>query len=244
MSQYTFDDIARYAEGLMETTERQLFEAALNSDPALQEQLALYHEVHSKMSGQFGRNKEQEALQATLQSMRQEFFPQQAGARVVRLRFYLRSAVAVAAIAIIALFVWQPWKTDLYQEYSETRMIASVERGGETDSILQQATVVFNKKDFTQAAKLLAMVTIKEPDNSFAAFYYGVALMQTGRTEEARKMFTQLFDGSSAFKYEAAFYMALSYLKEKDRENCARWLERINADAGNYQKAQSLKKKI
>ncbi len=50
--------------------------------------------------------------------------------------------------------------------------------------------------------------------------------------------------GESAFKYEAAFYEALSFLKEKDNGTAKDWLEKIPADAPNYKKAQELMKKL
>jgi predicted Zn-dependent protease len=245
MNTYSFDDIARYAEGEMGAEERFNFEKALADDASLQQQLALYREVHVSLQQHFTNDVEQQPLLHTLQDMRGEFFQASAKqAKVVSMKRYLRSAMAVAAIFIAAILIWKPWQTDLYNEYAATEMLAPVERGENMDTLLQNAALAFNKKDFTSAAQLLQVAARKEPENSFVRFYYGVSLMQTGRLAEARNEFNQLFAGESAFKYEAAFYQALTYLKEKNKTACREWLEKIPADAGEFAKAQELLKRL
>lgn len=245
MSQFNIEDIARYAEGLMEPEEKLLFESTLSSDDELRQQLALYRETHDALQHHFTKDERREELAQTLQQLRGEFFPATASAaRVVSFKKYWRSAAAIAAIAVITVFVWQPWQTDLYQQYADTQMISSVERGDGTDSVVQKATIAFNQKEFSVAAPLLQQALAQEPDNSMLQYYLGIALLQSGKEDKARPVLTQVYNGTSAFKYEAAFYMALSYLKVKDKNNCRQWLQRIPADAGAYPKAQELLKKL
>jgi hypothetical protein len=220
----------------MEASEQAAFEAALAADASLQQELDLYREVHAGLQQHFQPN---QPLQQTLQGLRGEFFT--TGAKVVPFKRYMRSAVAVAAILIAVVFIWQPWKPNLYNEFAATAMIAPVERSGEQDA-LQDAVTAFNKKDFATAASLLEQT--HDTTNSFVNFYYAVALLQTDRTNQARPVFNQLYAGESAFKYEAAFYLGLSYLKEKDKATCINWLQKIPADAPNYSKAQELLKKL
>lgn len=254
---YSNEDIARYADGLMEAEEQQAFEAALAADAELQRQLALYREVDTSLQQAFGRDQQREQLQGTLQQMRQEFFgkptateqppiqqPSPPAAKVIPFKRYLTVAVAVAAVLIIGVFVWNPFAPDLYAKYSATQMVAQVERGSHVDSVLQNATLAFNNKEFTEAAVLLAEVVQTQPDNSYALFYFGVALMQSNQVPRARAVFEKLVKGESAFKYEATFYEALSYLKEGDKDAAKDWLERIPADAPNYTKAQELMRKL
>jgi hypothetical protein len=255
---HNFEDIARYADNEMSAEERQAFEAALGTDPELQEQLALYRDVDSTLQQQFRPDEQREQLKTTMQQLRGAYFTEQAGdvgnvpvvastqapAKVVSFNRYLKSAVAIAAVLVIGLFIWQPWQADLYTQYAEAKMIRQEERGGHMDTVLTQATTAFNNREFTTAAVLLAEVVQKEPENSFASFYFGVALLRSDKNEAARNVFARLSKGESAFKYEAIFYTALSYLKEKEKEAAKAWLEKIPADAANYGKAQELLKRI
>ncbi|THU33578.1 hypothetical protein FAM09_25885 [Niastella caeni] len=237
----TFNDIARYAEGEMTADERSAFETALASDESLRRHLALYQEVHGSMKQYFSADEQRDQLQGTMQSLRGEFFSAASQpAKVVPFKKYLRSAVAVAAIVIAVLFIWQPWKPDLFKQFSETSMVTPAERGNATDNLLQQAVEAFNKKEYAAAASLLQQVQQQDTANSFVYFYYGVALLQTNRMVEARTVFDKLYAGQSAFKFEAAFYQALGYLKEENKALCREWLAKIPADAPNYSKAQEL----
>jgi predicted Zn-dependent protease len=245
MSTFNYDDIARYAEGEMEAGERLSFEEVLAIDTSMQQKLALYREVHASLQQHFSKDEQQEQLQHSLEEMRSEFFKGATKpAKVVSFRRYFRVITAAAAIVIAVLFIWEPWRSDLYGEYSTTQMVAPVERGENTETLLQEAAVAFNKKDFSTAASLLQTVVQQQPDNSFAQFFYGVALMQTNQLAEARAVFDRIFQGTSVFKYEAAFYQALTYLKEDNRPACRQWLQKIPVNAVNYNKAQSLLKKL
>ncbi|WP_127132575.1 hypothetical protein [Pseudoflavitalea rhizosphaerae] len=246
-SKYTIEDIARYAEGLMEAADLPDFEAALAGDAELQQQYQLYLEAESKLQKHFASQEGEEKLKLTLQNMRNEFFSGETPvktispvrSKVVKM-MWRKVAVVAAAAVLVAVFLWQPWNRDLYTKYADTEMVSSVERGTHTDSLLAKATAAFNAKEFSSAAVYLFEIVQTDPTNSFAQFYYGVSLLQSGKTEIARETLTKLAAGSSAFKYEAMFYMGLSFLKEKDEMNCKKWLQQIPADSGNYGKAKEL----
>ncbi|HEX6431607.1 MAG TPA: hypothetical protein VF008_28145 [Niastella sp.] len=240
----TFNDIARYAEGEMTADERASFETALASDESLRRQLALYQEVHGSLQQHFNAG-DRIPLQDTMQSLRSEFFGAASQpAKVISFKRYLRSAVAVAAILIAVIIIWQPWKPGLFKEFSETSMAGPAERGSSADDLLQQAVDAFNKKEYATAASILQQVKQQDTANSFVNFYYGVALLQSDRLPEARGIFNQLYAGQSAFKFDAALYQALGYLKENNKDLCREWLQKIPADASMYNKAQELLEKL
>jgi hypothetical protein len=241
----TFNDIARYADGEMNADERSAFEAALASDESLRQHLALYQEVHASMQQHFSADEQRDQLQHTMQSLRGEFF--NAGSKrskVIPMKRYLLGAAAAAAILIAVIMMWPQGKTDLFNEFSETSMPPAMERGVGVDSLMTQATEAFNKKDYAVAVNLLQQEKQKDTTDHFVNFYYGVALLQTGRLAEARAVFNQLYSGQSAFVFEAAYYQALGYLKEENKAACKLWLQKIPADAPVYNKAQELLKNL
>lgn len=241
----TFNDIARYAEGEMTAEERSAFEANLASDATLQQQLALYREAHDSLQQHLSTDGQREQLQGTLHSLRGEFFNASSQpTKVVSMKRWLRGAVAVAAVLIAVVFVWQFMQPDLFEKYAATTMDVAIERGAQTEDLLLSAEAAFHKKDYSAAAQLLAQVRKSDTTNSAVNFYYGVSLLQTDRITEARTMFIQLYAGQSAYKFEAAFYQALTFLKEDNKDQCKEWLQKIPADALNYNKAQELLKKL
>lgn len=242
---YSINDIARYAEGDMNAEERQAFDQELATNASLQEQLSLYREVHASLKQHFYKDDQQVQLENTLQRVRGEFFRSASKpAKVVSINRYLRYAVGIAAVFLITLFVWKPWQKDLFGEYADTRMINPAERGATTDSLLQQAAIAFNKDDFKTASDLLEKAVNIHPEDAFSNFYYGVALLRAGETIKSQMVLGVIYDGESVFKYEAAFFIALAYLKDEDKVQCREWLRKIPADAPNYAKAQELLKKV
>ena len=246
MKTYSYNEIARYAEDDMTAEERQEFEQALSTDTALQEQLALYREVHDSMYHHFNPGEDQYQLQQTLQDMRDEFFNKAARrTKVVPIGRKLQYAISVAAILLITIIIWKPWqKEDLYGKYAQLEMTNPAERGNNTDSLLQEAAIAFNKEDFATAEKNLEQVRSIKPDDSFTNFYYGASLLRNGKTAQARVVLSAVANGESAFKYHATFYQALTYLKEGNKDACREWLQKIPADASFYKKAQELLNKL
>lgn len=239
--------------GDMSPDEEAAFEKALQADPALQELVTLQREVEAGLQQHFGADDQREQLKATLQPLQQEYFGDKSSkqptvpakpAKVIAFRKYLTVAVGVAAVLIIGLFVWDPFTGNLYEKYAATQMDSQTERGSHVDSVLVAATAAFNSKDYVVAAVNLAEVVQQQPTNTYAAFFLGVSLLQTDQIAQARGIFEKLILGGSAFKYDATYYEALSFLKENDKSTAKDWLEKIPADAPIFAKAQELMKKL
>lgn len=241
----TFNDIAKYAEGEMNADELSAFERVLASDESLQQQLALYREVHSSLQQHVHADAQRDQLQHTMRSLRGEFFSADAKrGKVISMKKFLLGAAAAAAILIAVIMMWPPDKADLYATFSETSMPPGSERGVAADSAIIRAAEAFNKKDYATAVNLLQRVKQQDTTDNFVKFYYGVALLQAGRLSEARILFNQLYAGQSAFVFEAAWYQALGYLKEGNEALCREWLKKIPADVPEYKKAQELLRKL
>ena len=241
----TLNDIARSAEGDMPADERSAFEAALASDETLRQQLNLYREVHGSLQQHFSADEQRDQLQGTLHSLRGEFFKEasQPG-KLVSMKRWLVGAVAVAAVLIAVVFVWQFQQPNLFEKYAAVTMDPTIERGEQTEDLLWDAQKSFNNKDYSSAAQSLAQIRQIDTANSLVNFYYGVSLLQTNNITQAREIFNQLWVGQSAFKFDAAFYQALTYLKEDNKPLCKEWLLKIPADAANYNKAPELLGKL
>ncbi len=251
MREFNYDMINRYLDGAMNTDEAKAFEEQMRQDAELQKEVALNRDVNETLKMKLYPGENETALKHTLEQMRDTYFSKtiasgRSTAKIVRFpRTRWVAAAAAVVIGIVMLTVWAPWKKeDLYQQYASVQMPGVAERGVPADSLLKLAASHFNKKEFAAAVPLFESILKDDKQNAFANYYYAIALLENGQPAYSRNELTKLFNGNSLFRYDAAFYMALSYLKEKDKSGCKEWLNKIPADAGSYGRAQELLKKL
>lgn len=243
MSAFDYDMMSRYLDGEMNAEEQKAFEEQMQQDADLKKEVDLLREVNETLKMKLHPDENESALRDTLEEMRDQYF--QSKTKVVSFnRFRWIAAAAAVLIMAVSLTIWAPWKKDLYKQYAYIKMPGVEERGTPGDSLLKQVTDGFNKKKYAETVRSFEIVLKDDPQNAFLHYYYAIALLQNGQVEKSRSELLPLYNGNSSFKYGAAFYMALSYLKEKDKATCKEWLDKIPADADLYGKAQELLKKL
>jgi len=236
--------VARYLEGDMEQEEKQGFEAKLQADIELQQILREYEDIHQTLKMQLAPDAQDQHVRQTLQQLNQQYFkteglPAKTEAKVFSIKTYLKW-ISVAAVLIIGLLVWAPWSVDLYEQYAISRQMSVAERGIGQEEPLGQAATLFNKKDYAAARKILQRQYMENPNNPLLSYYFSITLIETGQEYEARTVLMKLSEGESAFKYDATYYVALSFLKEDKKNETIEWLKKIPEGTANYNKAQEL----
>lgn len=235
--------VARYFEGDMEFQEKSAFEALLQTDSELQQLLAEYKNVHQTLKMKIAPSEADQQVASTLSLLNQEYFKgmaeNKATAKVVSFKPYLKW-ISIAAVLLIGLLVWAPWSASLYEKYSISREMSVAERGDGAGDGLQKASALYNAGNFSAANKILEKAYAAAPEDAMLAYYYGLTLMETGKATTARTVLGKLYAGESVFKYDAAYGIALSYVKEKDHPKALEWLEKIPEASTNYGKAREL----
>ena len=253
MKEFDYDMINRYLYREMNAEERKTFEIQMQQDAELKNEVDLLKDVNTTLKIKLHPGENELSLRNSLQDLRGEYFSKKTEqAKIIPLsrRRWMMAAAAVF-VMVLLLNVWQPWKKeDLYKQYASIEMPGIAERGAGADSLLKQAVENFNNKNFAKSIPSFEAIlkdSAQHPadsQNTFVQFYYGIALLQNGNIEKSRAQFDELYNGKSLFKYDAAFYMALIYLKENNKVVCKEWLNKIPNDAGPYSKAQELMKKL
>lgn len=238
MATYTNEDIIRYVEEEMSLEERQKMEEDLRADATLAESIALYRQLKTTLQERLP-DEGAAALRQTLHGMRGKYFG--GTARVVSFRKYV---VGLAAAAAILFAVVMLWPSDYLNTYGKTQMVGATERGEGNDSLMEQASFYFNNNEFEKALPLLDQVFKKDTTNQGPLFYRGVAYLHTKSIADAQKDLERVYNGGSLFKYEAAFYLALSYAGQKNKKAAIQWLDRIPAGAPGADKAGELRRKL
>jgi len=243
--------VARYQEGDLDTEETTAFEAQLQNDMELQDLLAHYKEVHQTLKAKIAPDTQDQAISGTLSGLNQQYFKteqQQSPldqvqtaptAKVVVMKPYLKY-ISIAAVLLIGVLVWAPWSGGLYEKYAFSKQMSVAERGADQQAQISKAAELYNKGDFAAARKVLLNAYSANPENPMLSYYFAITLIETGQAYEARTLLMHLFQGDSVFKYDAAFYVALSFVKEDKKQDAILWLEKIPQENTRYGQAQEL----
>lgn len=233
---------SRYADGEMDKQEQQEFELLLNTDAQLRDYVVQYKQAALALKNHFAADEGLDNLKQTLGQLNNTYFKPEA--KIVSFKAYTRWVSGVAAVLIIGLFIFNPWRKSLYDQYSTATTMSVTERGEGPQTNLEKAADLYNKKAFTEAEPMLAKAYATDPKNSLAAYYYSITLIQDKKEAQGRAILQQLYKGESAFKYDAAYNIALSYVKQKDNANARKWLKNVPPGTSNYNKAKELEGKL
>ena len=149
------------------------------------------------------------------------------------------AGIAAAAV-VIGTIIWSPWSAGPYEKYSFSKQMPAIAQGADNRAQLLKAAELYNKGDYAEARKILGKEYMFNPQNPVLTYYFAVTLIETKQTYEARTLLKHLYEGQSVFKYDAAFYAALSFVKENNGKEAIMWLQKIPRENARYAKAQEL----
>jgi hypothetical protein len=236
-----------YFNGLLSPDEVQALHVRTAKDSAFADEFFLRQSMESFPRRAAARA----AFSDSLKKVGDDFFPKKQSKKTDKQAFTslygrsLRWLAAAAAIALTAAAVWflRPQGAPDYRQYAQHAPLALTELGA-TEQIKSQAEAAFNAQDFARALPALEEIARAEPGNLTARLYQGICLLEIDRAAEARAVLEPLAAGNSALRGEAAWYIALSYLQEKNVESCRAALQKIPAGADRRAQAEELLKRL
>lgn len=162
----------------------------------------------------------------------------------VSIKPYIKYLV-MAVVLIIGLLIWSPWSGGLYEEYriSKEMPIAQSSTAASVNNIAAGAKL-YNDGDYRDARKILQAEYMLNPQNPLLSYYFAITLIETSQAYEARTVLVNLYNGSSVFKYDAAYFVALSFIKEDNKVEAIKWLQKIPEGTANYQQSKELISKL
>ncbi|MES2375898.1 MAG: hypothetical protein V4553_04945 [Bacteroidota bacterium] len=242
---------SRYADGEMDPQEQRQFELLLQTNAELREYVEQYKQAAIALKNHFAPDENLDKLKQTIGGLNTQYFKEETKAvfikpeaKIVSFKNYTRWISGVAAVLLIGFFLFNPWRKSLYDQYSTATTMSVAERGAGPETNLEKAAAFYNKKDFNNAEVLLAKEYIADAKSSLVAYYYAITLIQDKQEAKARGILQDLYNGESAFKYNAAYYIALSYVKQKNNAEAKKWLKLVPVDTSNYNKAVELAGKL
>lgn len=232
---------ARYVEGDLDETARADFENRVQDDADLQQHLKDYNHIHQSLRMQLSNANDDVLFKAGLKNLNQQYFREEP--KVLAFKPILTWLSGIAALLVIGLFIWAPWQS-LYQDYADNGQMLVTERGAVQATDLDRAASLYNDGNYAAAQPILAKLNAKEPSNVLVAYYFSLTLIETNELAKARTLLEPIYNGESIFKYDAAYAVAMSYLKADDKKACKTWLDKIPQGTSRYAQASKLKQKL
>jgi tetratricopeptide (TPR) repeat protein len=238
--------IEKYLDGQMSAEERADFEKKISENPVLKEELQLHREMRRFLTKRDRRLQ----LEQQLQQIGTEYFPQHSSQTgktrgkltpVLRRYWAVMAAAASFALLITAYFLF---RTPLYDQFATHPPLALVEKSATQEQLRYEAETAFNSQHYEQAAVLLEQLLRNHPDDDLIRIYLGIAQMEVGKIQEARKLFAEVASEDPAIRDFAQWNLVLSYLKTGDKERCRELARSFSQDSPYFEKAQKLLKKI
>lgn len=188
-----------------------------------------------------------QAVAGTLTSVGKDFFRetgQETPMRATRIN-WKRAMLLAASFALVLFATWylRSGSEPNYEQYAQHAPVSFTQRG-DNQALQTAAETNFNSRQYDRALADLDALLAQDPGNLTAILYKGICLIELGRTAEARTAMEPLATGSSALRPDALWYVALSYLKDRNMEQCKAALTQIGTGADRYEQAQALLREL
>ncbi len=250
--------IEAYLDGTLSEMEQTVFEADVQADPALAAALADVREARERLAHQWAQPDEEAALSKTLQALGQQYFgaattanSQQSPANSQQpSRWWWALAAALLAAALLAWLAWPKGEPSvrLYAEFRHFPEASFTEKGkGWADTggkTLAQAESDFNQKKYTEALAALQAHLAVHPSHLESKLFMGLCQLELGQTSDAITTFMSYNISGGVWVYEARWYLALCYVRNKNWGLCAELLLGIQPGDAHYEEAQRLVKQV
>ncbi|MBZ4189513.1 tetratricopeptide repeat protein [Niabella beijingensis] len=234
-----YEQIEAYISGTLSSTERADFEQLLANDPEVKKAYDNWQETAAIVEKHETAAKQVPELRSLLEPLTREHFSGKPAATVRQGRVRKLVLAAVAAAAVLLLFLFNPAGID---RYPVTPMPNVVVRGAASQD--KEGGRLFNEAQYDKALPYLKRDATANPDDVMAAFYYGVCLLKTGKPADALPVFEQLLQNSSAFQEDSYFFAALCAYKTSKKELAKQYATAVPPSNLYYKNAQRLLKKL
>lgn len=236
MNEEIYTVFESYLQNELSNEDRINLESQLKNDGDLSEKFSIYKENLSFLNQKFSN--ESADFRQNLQNISREHFSQaNQTAKVIRFQPW---KYAVAASIVVFFGIWFLMRNDMpeYSDFNQHEEASFVERG-ENDANLKAAQDAFNLKNYKEAVIELEAL-LKKENSVEIRYFYAISLLEQNQFVKAEKCFNDLKNGNSVYKEKAVWYLALSQLKQKNKEGCIKYLEQISEGSEDYEKAQKL----
>ncbi len=246
MEEELYTRIEEYLDNTLDEPARATFEAEARADPALARALAEVREARASLAAYWKQEAADRALAATLRQAGREHFagstPEKNAESSAPMTLQRYWPALAAAACLAGLLFWffgrqtQGGNDDkLFAQYRHYPEAAFTTRAaGDSAQIdLGAAERAFNGGRYAEALPLLQAYLETHSDDLEKRFFVGLCHLELGNYNEAITNFQVLRSSANAYQGEAVWYLALTYLKQGNKEQCANILRQLPPGSGH-----------
>ena len=225
----------QYLENELSDEEKTNFEKQLSEDQEFASAFEIFKELNLHLENKFGNEKNLKAFKKNLKSISKEHFKAKKS-KVVAFKPW-QYAIAASVAVLVGLFVFQNINPS-FDDYNNPEMATFIERGDVNEN-LKLAQDAYNAKEYRTAIPLFELI-LKENKSPEIQYFYAVSLLEDNQFQKSETNLIELKSGTYIYKNKAAWYLALSKLKQKDYKSCKKILLTIPDDYEDYDQVQEL----
>jgi hypothetical protein len=218
--------LMKYLDGEMDQTEKQLFESQLQKDESLKEKLDSLQVAVASVR-QYGTV---EKVRSVHNEMMQELSSVQDGGKVVPMKRIIRYGLAIAASIIIVLVgvnIFTSSQLSSEKLYNEAFVDydASGVRGNTSESNLAK---LYQDHNYNAVTEKTNLQNVTQRDSLLV----GLSYLKTNKTPEAIAWLKSI-SIQNPLRQDAEFYLAMSYLKNKNYKEALQLMKQIHSNTGH-----------
>lgn len=244
-----YERIEDYLDQTMSESERKRFELDAATDPQLAATLEEVAKTRVRLRAIWVQDADEQALTNTLQTLGQQHFGKNTTQTALPTKtsgYWWWIMIALLIALTIAILLWPPKAPNqgLYAAYRHFPAAHFTFKSADHATVLQQAEQYFNDGNYAAALEALQQHTAAHPTDLEARLFLGLCQLEIGQTDAAIATFRSYNLTGGVWVYEARWYMALAYMKEKKWGLSAEMLLQINPGEPHYEEAQHLLREV
>lgn len=240
------EKVQAYFEGELNQKEKEAFEAEMNSNPALQAEVALYKNIKKAIRAEGMKNALAEMHFETTATL--EDNDRKSDSKKPRMTPW----IWIIGLGLIALLAWyllkqqeaevqdNPQKTppahlQYAQDMKSLEGLPVTLSATTGNPFFAEGMVSYRRKDFAKAVTLFEMASEQGVSSDTLHIYLANAYLATDRDEEAKELLEYISENQKSPYYEASvWFMAKYYLKHKQMDEAKAALAKVVDLQGKY----------
>ncbi len=225
--------IEKYLAEEMQGEELENFEAQLQTDVELKEELMLHRQLAETLKGE-----KVHELRSVLNEVDKDWKApsKKDSAKIVKFNFRRILTIAAVLVLLIVGYQWftnnnlssEELYTSNFEPYPMLLNQRSVEENTVNSITFNNAITFYNKNQFMEAEAAFDKLLQTQPDNISYQFYQANIFLASQNATDAIPIFQKIIaENNPLFGEQARWYLSLAYLQLGQKENARALLEKI-----------------